>query len=71
MPTRKAEQQVPISFQLDSALHQVIKRLALEKSLERNHRVSIRMLLGEALWDLAEKYGKITPDERSLKDGAG
>ncbi len=57
------------SSYLDPKLLVVIKRLALEESVTRNNRVPITLLLNEAFWDLAEKYGKVEPGERPHTEG--
>ncbi len=55
---------VRFSCDIDKDLHELIKQLGLERSLELDRQVSMRALVAEALWDLAEKYGKAKPGDR-------
>ncbi len=61
---------VHFSDYIDKDLYELIKQLSREKSAELGHLVSINALATEALWDLAEKYGKVKPDERPSEEGA-
>ncbi len=69
-PRKRSRNLVYFSCDIDKKPHELIKQLSRERSAELGHLVPISALVTEALWDLAEKYGKVKPDEGPSEEGA-
>lgn len=52
------QNKVHVGAYFDQAVHQQLNLLAAEQGIERNGKVTLQNLMGEALNDLFKKYGK-------------